>query len=102
MSDRQVMLLSIGYDADHEEPWVMENGRSALKNEKRAKTRADLLVLISTELDTFGEPDDEDICPNCGRPMENFMHSCPSSNNYPEIYGCPVCNDNCSNCVDTE
>jgi|GEM_PF-4448266 len=37
-------------------------------------------------------------CEHCGRELKNFMHNCPHSNNMPEIYGCPKCDDECTFC----
>jgi len=38
---------------------------------------------------------------SCGQKLIKFMHNCPSSNNYPEIFGCPRCDDNCAFCKES-
>jgi hypothetical protein len=40
------MNLTIRHDHEHELPWVVDDNRSALRNERRAKTLPELLVII--------------------------------------------------------
>lgn len=41
---------------------------------------------------------EKDECEICGREKKYFMHNCPNSIDYVEIYGCPFCDDNCAYC----
>ena len=44
------------------------------------------------------ETEKEEICSKCGRKLKSFMHNCPNSVDYPEKYGCPMCDDSCIFC----
>jgi hypothetical protein len=37
-------------------------------------------------------------CNQCGNEKKNFMHNCPNQVEYTEIFGCPVCDDDCGHC----
>lgn len=39
-----------------------------------------------------------EICMECGRKKKFFMHNCPANIDNPEIFGCPYCDDQCSDC----
>jgi hypothetical protein len=45
------LVLTIDYDPDQPLPWLVENCRSAVRNEQRAATVEDLLKIIAEHLE---------------------------------------------------
>jgi len=53
---------------------------------------------MSTTISREQFREEEEFCEHCGRTLIYFMHHCPNSSNYEEIYGCPIHDDVCGFC----
>jgi len=40
----------------------------------------------------------KDLECECGEIKKTFMHNCPNTSTYDEIFGCPKCDDECGFC----
>ncbi len=54
--------------------------------------------MIMTSRKDNNNLDDKNCPKHCGNPLQFFMHNCPNTANYLELFGCPLCDDSCQHC----